>query len=144
MRELRCGRAPENGTLPAFCELEVSFPKGAEEPSDLNLFTKEDGSGGFTIHYCPHCKKVTVSKAGMNKRFNEQVFEELEVPLETSLSDLRIFVDRSSVELFMNGGEKTFTAHVYPTDAECHYTKSDNVELVIWNLMPSVEDDFVV
>ncbi|MBQ2693548.1 MAG: GH32 C-terminal domain-containing protein, partial [Clostridia bacterium] len=144
MNELRDGTAPEDGTLPAFCELEVSFPNGAEEMSDLNLFTKEDGSGGFTIHYCPKCKKMTVSKAGLDKRFNENVFEELDVPMETPLRNMRVFIDRCSVELFINDGDKTFTAHVYPTEREHFYTKSDNVDMTIWNLKPSVKDDFVV
>ncbi|MBO7690782.1 MAG: GH32 C-terminal domain-containing protein, partial [Clostridia bacterium] len=136
--------APCDGTLPAFCELELQFPKGGEEDADVNLFTKADGSGGFTIHYCPHKQKLFVSKKGLDKRFNEAVFEELEVPMETPLREMRVFIDRCSVELFLNGGEKTFTAHVYPTEAEHHYALSDNVDLTIWKLKPSVEDDFVV
>lgn len=144
MNELRNGTAPEDGTLPAFCELEVSFPQGETEDSDLNLFMKEDGTGGFTIHYCPHKKKLWVSKKDLDKRFNENVFEELEVPMETPLRTMRVFIDRCSVELFINDGEKTFTAHVYPTEREHFYTKSDNVEMTIWNLNESVKDDFVV
>ncbi|MBQ8062637.1 MAG: sucrose-6-phosphate hydrolase [Clostridia bacterium] len=141
---LRDGTHPADGTLPDIGELEVTFPKGETEDSDLNLFTKEDGTGGFTLHYCPHRKTLSVSKKAMDRRFNETVAEELEVPLETPLQNMRIFIDCSSVEIFLNGGEKTFTAHVYPTEGEHHYIASENVELTLWKLKSSVEDTFVL
>lgn len=144
METLREGRAPDNGCLPKAAELELNFPKGETEASDLRLFTKADGTGGMTFQYDPSARTLTVSKAGLQKRFNEAVFEELKVPLEAPLKTLRIFVDHSSVELFINGGEETFTAHVYPTEEEHHYLFSENVERTLWTLRPSVEESFVV
>ena len=80
----------------------------------------------------------------MNKRFNENVGEVLEMPLDRPLEKLRIFADKCSVEIFANDGESTFTTHLYPEADEFNYTATDNVEVKIWTLAPSVKDDFVI
>jgi beta-fructofuranosidase len=87
---------------------------------------------------------VTVDRTGMNKRFNTKVFEVLDMPLSKPLTNLRIFIDRCSVELFANDGEATFTTHLYPTEEEFHFTATDNVTVKGWTYKPSVKDDFVV
>ena len=66
------------------------------------------------------------------------------MPLEAPLTKLRAFVDRSSVELFANGGEATFTTHLYPTDREFHFTASEGVKLRGWEMARAVTDEFVV
>ena len=48
------------------------------------------------------------------------------------------------MELFINGGEATFTSHIYPTAGEHNYTVSDGAKVTIYPLSPSVVDDFVV
>ena len=141
IEQLRDGEIAAEGILPSACEMIAEFD-GCD--ADLNLFTKEDGSGGFTIHYDAAKNVCTVDRTGMNKRFNEKVFEVLEMPLKHSLKKMRIFIDRSSVELFVNDGEETFTSHIYPEENEHHYTVSDNARVKIWKLKASVKDDFAV
>ena len=80
----------------------------------------------------------------MNKRFNQPVGEVLDMPFETPLRNLRIFIDRCSVEIFANDGEETFTSHVYPEAEEFHYTVTDGADVKLWKLTPSVKDDFVI
>ena len=80
----------------------------------------------------------------MDKRFNESVGAVLDMPLDRPLEKLRIFIDRSSVEIFANGGEATFTSHAYPTEREFHYTVTDGAQVRIWTMKPSVTDEFVV
>ena len=138
---LRAGEAPADGTLPDVCELEAAFAGG---DASLDLFTKADGSGGFTIRYDDAKKTLTVDRTGMDTRFNEKVFETLEVPLDNPLKSISVFIDRSSVELFINGGERTFTSHIYPTAAEHHYTASANAAVKVYVLGASVTDKFVV
>ena len=132
--------APEGRLLPA-CELEVEVPEG---DFDLNLFTRADGSGGVTMHYDADRRVCTFDRRGMEKRFNEAVGEVLELPLDETLRTMRIFIDRSSCEYFVNGGEATFTTHCYPTEAEFGYTVSDGAKLRIWRLGRSVGDEFVI
>ena len=132
--------APEGRLLPA-CELEVEIPEG---DFDLNLFTRADGSGGVTMHYDADRRVCTFDRRGMEKRFNEAVGEVLELPLDETLRTMRIFIDRSSCEYFVNGGEATFTTHCYPTEAEFGYTVSDGAKMRIWRLGRSVGDEFVI
>ncbi len=141
MEQLRETEIKAEGILPKACELLVTPPAG---DFDLNLFTKADGTGGFRIHYNPDTKTVTVDRTGLNKRFNQKVFEVLDMPLETELRSLRIFIDHSSVEFFVNEGEEVFTSHCYPEDTEHHYTASEGTEMHIWPLRASVNDDFVI
>ena len=141
IEKLRTQELVPNGTLPAAGELEVHVEKG---DFDLNLFTKEDGTGGMHLHYNADEQICTVDRTGLDRRFNEQIGEILDIPLDQQLSSLRIFIDRSSVEFFVNNGEAVFTSHVYPTESECHYTVSKNGKVKMWKLGASVVDDFVI
>ena len=132
--------APEGTILPA-CEIQVDIGEG---DFDLNLYTKEDGTGGMTCHYDAETKTCTIDRTGMEKRFNEKVGEVLSVPLEQPLYKMRIFIDHSSTEFFINDGEATFTTHSYPTKEEFGYTVSDNAQMKIWQMKASVKDTFVI
>ena len=131
------------GMLPEACVMEVSF---ASDTADvhLSLFTREDGSGGFTICYDAASRTLRIDRTGMEKRFNGQIFEILEVPLDTDLTEITAFIDNCSVELFLNGGEKTFTSHIYPTAQEHYYTVSGQSSLKVRRIRKTVTDEFVV
>lgn len=141
IEKLRVQELTMDGTLPAAGELEVLIEKG---DFNLNLFTKEDGTGGMRLHYNADKRICTINRTGLDKRFNKQLGETLDMPLEQELTSLRIFIDKSSVEFFVNDGEAVFTSHVYPTDREFHFTISENGSLKMWKLKASVVDDFVI
>ena len=131
---------PDDGRLPEACELELEIPEG---DFDLALFTRPDGSGGLRLHYDGAARVCTVDRRGMAKRFNPQVFERLDMPLEQPLRKLRIFIDRSSTEFFVNDGEATFTTHSYPEKDE-HFMTHSEAAVRLWSLRASVTDEFVV
>ena len=137
---LRDEALPDEGVLPKAGELLIT-----PEPGDfsLNLFTDGKGSKGFSFTYDAETKTCTFDKTGLSKRFNEKVFETLEMPIDEELFSLRVFIDSSSVEFFVNDGEKTFSAHVYPTEEETHYELADGA-IQIWSYKDSVKDDFVI
>ena len=139
--ELREEEIPAEGSLPEYGEVEATFTNG---DVDFALFTKEDGSGGFRIHYDDEKRVATIDRTGMDKRFNENVGEILDMPLPDGLRKLQIFLDRSSIEIFANDGEATFTSHIYPTAEEHHYTLNHYNSIKIWKYRASVEDSFVV
>ena len=87
--------------LPAFGEIEMTFDG---KDAAFALFTKEDGSGGLTFSYDAEQQICTIDRSRMEKRFNEKVGEILTMPVRTPLKKLRIFIDRSSVEIFANDG----------------------------------------
>lgn len=141
VEELRDGEAPLDGTLPDACEIIANFDG---KDADLNLFTKKNKTGGFMMHYDAASKTLTVDRSYMYIRFNTNVFEKLDVPLVSDLKNLRIFIDKSSIEFFINDGEQTFSSRIFPTADEMYYCASDNVDLKIYNIKDSVVDDFVV
>lgn len=138
---LRARDVTEEKILPPACEMEI---RPGDGDFDLNIFTKEDGKGGMKLHYDSENKVCRIDKMGLEKRFNQNVGEVLTMPIKHSLTKLRIFIDRSSVEYFVNDGEAVFSAHVYPVSEERYYTISENASVKIWSLKPSVTDDFVV
>ena len=138
---IRQAGVPGDGTLPKVCQVDVEAPAGAFA---LNLFTKADGTGGFTCCYDAEKSVLVVDRRGMDNRFNEAVGEVLEVPVSGGVRSISAYIDSCSVELFINGGEATFTSHVYPTAGEHNYTVSDGAKVTIYPLKPSVVDDFVV
>ena len=141
LERLRERALAKDEPLPAACELAVDLPEGNFE---LALFTRADGSGGLRLTYDAAKKTCTVDRRGMEKRFNEKVGEVLDVPFDAAPRKLRVFIDRSSTELFFGEGEATFTTHSYPTETERGVTASDGVTVRGWALKPSVRDDFVI
>ena len=114
------------------------------EDAQIRLFSKADKTGGLSITYDASSKICTIDRSQMDLRFNQSVGEVLEVPLENALSDLTIYIDRSSVEFFFNKGEATFTTHLYPTSEETRYQISPDLDFDIWTLKTSVTDQFRV
>ena len=141
LEALRNGEIAPEGKLPAVCELVLTA--SGDEDLDFNLFTRADGTGGLRLHYDSRTKRCTVDRSGMDRRFNQAVGEVLDMPLDTPLKKLRVFIDRCSVEIFANDGEATFTTHVYPTEREFNYTLSGGF-LRGWTLKTAVTDAFIV
>ena len=141
IESLRDELVASDGKLPKTAEVNVKVAPGN---FNMGIFTKEDGTGGMTLVYDPHKKVITVDRRGMEKRFNTNVYEVLDMPLEDDLKNIRIFIDSCSIEMFVNDGAATFTSRIYPTAEELNYTVSDNAEVEIYSMKASVKDDFVV
>lgn len=138
---LRGQEVTPGGMLPDACEIEIDAGT-ADSGFELCLFTTEDGKGGMKFHYDAEKRICTVDRSGLGKRFNERLGESLDIPLEAPLEHLRIFIDRSSVEIFANHGEAVFTSHVYPEKNEHYYIADGYSSLKIWSICATVEDDF--
>ena len=138
---LRGDTLPEDGKLAPSCMLDISSIEG---DLDLCLFAHKDGSGGFRMHYDSASEVCCVDRTGMDLRFNENVGEVLDMPVPGGLRKLEIFIDHSSVEIFVNDGEATFTSHIYPTADEHYYQLDGKAKTQGWLMNASVKDDFVI
>jgi beta-fructofuranosidase len=127
--------------LPRVCELELISRGGDLE---LGLFAEPDGTGGFRIVYDDAKKEITVDRSGMARRFNTEQGETRVRPLPNGLSHLRIFIDRSSVEVFVNDGDAVFSSRVFPTPTEKRLFSRGDASIHLWELEHAVVDDFVV
>ena len=130
-----------DGKMPRVCELEINIRPG---DASFRLFTKSDGSGGISIDYDDTEKKITVDRSGLDKRFNVEQGESRTRPLENGLSQLRIFIDKSSMEIFVNNGDAVFTSRVFPNPWENEFRIKADCDMKIWSLKPAVMDDFVI
>ena len=141
IRQLREKEQEPDGKLPAAGEMEIRFDG---KDMTLKLFTAENKEGGFVISYDAGRNCCIVDKSKMKLRFNENVGEQLEMPLLTPLKKMSIFIDHCSVEIFVNDGEETFTSHVYPTEDEIYYSLQGGRDVKLWSYRSSVTDDFAV
>lgn len=87
----------------------------------------------LSIVYIQHMKRLTLER----KRFIDGKIESRSCFLD-KLEDLHIFLDTSSIELFVNGGEEVFTARFFAeaTDVDVFITADGRVDATLekWNL----------
>ncbi len=125
----------ENVKLPKAAELLIKTD--AEEGSgfSMRLFAGKDGQGGLSVSYDASEKKLEIDRSGMDIVFNESEGPSRKLQLSAALSELRVFIDSSSVEIFVNDGEAVFTSRVFSTEHE-KYLRTDRgkAEIKIWSL----------
>ena len=142
LRRLRDGEADlRTNRLPDACEIEL-INRG--EDLSVTLFTDERGRGGVSILFDYASKTITIDRSGMKRRFNVEAGEERSRDLGHNLAHMRIYIDRSSFEIFINDGDAVFTSRIFPEDDEHGWLVEGDVSLRIWKLRPAVKDDFVL
>lgn len=115
-----------------------------DAPFTLWLFTKPDGSGGLCISYDPSALMVTVDRSGMTNRFNTELGEARSHALTGPLRHLRIFIDHSSIEIFVNDGDAVFSSRVFPEEWERGFVVEGRAALRLFPLRAAVLDNFLV
>ncbi len=132
---------PGLGILPAAAELMI-----ATYPQDFNMriCCRHDGTGGLLIDYNEHTQVITIDRSEMAQRFNQEMGEVRTRVLENGLTSLRIFIDNSSIEIFINDGDAVFTSRIFPEADEHSYTLNECRSLHIYEMHTAVKDDFVL
>jgi len=101
-------------------QLEVTFPASADHaPVTLDLCEDAANDKRFRITLDPSAKKITIDRSRCGIPFAEAFGTPRSLAVEqTDAVKLQIFVDASSIEIFVNDGEATFTARVFPQAGE--------------------------
>lgn len=142
LKLLRGDVVPQDAkTLPRACDLELHC--GGQD-MELHLFTRDGGRGGFIISYDHEHQLFTVDRSHMKRRFNNGEGEVRKRVLENGLQQLRIFIDHSSIEIFVNDGDAVFTSRIFPKEEETGYQLSGDAMMKAWQMRPAVRDDFVI
>lgn len=96
---------------------------GTDEGSEARLQLESGGAVFATVGYNFHDEVAFVGReeppatsAGLGALFTERRTASL--PARNGTVDLTVFVDHSSVEVFVNGGEQTLTSLVFPTSEQ--------------------------
>ncbi|GAE37574.1 glycoside hydrolase family 32 protein [Halalkalibacter akibai] len=110
--------------------LEIYFEPLEEMTELVTIRFRENGS----ISYDPATKQLKLDRVSF---VDGQTVEERFCDLE-QVKNLRIFLDTSSIELFVNDGEEVFTARIYPDHDQQNITfaaeKNVRVLLKAWKL----------
>ena len=109
----------------------------------LSLF-KNRHARGLMISYNSTTKKLGVDRSGLKNRINTNWGESRTKILDEPLTKLRIFIDHSSIEIFVNDGEAVFSGRIFLTEEEKQFVVSENATCRIFNINPSVTDDFII
>ncbi len=130
-----------NRLTPKSCIMHLENP--SNEDFELDLFAT-DMYKGFEIKYESRKNTFTISRRTLTNQMNSEFGTERSIKTFT-LSSLDIFVDHSTVEIFINDGEYVMTSRVFPTQFERKIRMSGkDINLKIWSTNKAVEDDFVI
>lgn len=113
------------------CELivQIDMTKTIAERAGLALAASPDGKESTLLYIDNQAKRLILDRA--NSGEGVQGYRSIPLPQGDSLT-LRIFIDHSSVEVFVNQGEAAFTSRIYPTgDERTIYLFAENGELAI-------------
>ena len=131
-----------HGLMPQTAIMRLDDPDS--ESIELNLFARSR-KNGFSITYDKFRRRLVVERGDLENQCNEEFGSTRTVTLEDGLKSLEIYVDRSSVEVFVNDGEYVLSSRIFPTAGENLIRMGGkNIDLVIYETVPAVEDSFVL
>ena len=130
---------PDEGILPEACEIEMHTSGNLE----MHLFNTPQ-TDGITILYEDDTRSITIDRSGMKKRFNKEQGEARTRQLDHPLTHLRLFIDTSSLEVYVNDGDALFTTRVFPEAEEHHFTLIGLADMKIWTLEDAMKNDFII
>jgi beta-fructofuranosidase len=85
--------------------------------------------GALKLHYNSNDKILNIKR--LNWLTGE--FDEKYLNVNESLKMLRVFIDNSSVEIFINEGEKVISSRVYFQDNDIRINSNGKLKLNLWN-----------
>ena len=130
-----------SGELPRASELELECGGG---DMALRLFCRRDGTGGVLLQYDASSGVLTADRSAMTLRVQPEQGEMRAVSLCGGLRALRVYVDASAIEVFVNEGEAVGTLRVFPTDSERFYALLGDATPRLWRLDAAVENCFIL
>ncbi|GAA0286742.1 beta-fructofuranosidase [Gracilibacillus halotolerans] len=103
------------------------------KPNDEQEFTLELYNG---IQLVYNQREKTLSF--YRERLDHKGHEVRTALVEGNVSEVRAYVDRSSIELFINDGELTFTSRIFPSIKNKEMQIHGDGHLTVWNLAKKV------
>lgn len=110
----------------------------------FNLFTW-GRDRGFEIAYNSAKKRLTIDKSSMRNVVNAEYGTDRSITLEDGVRHLQVFVDHSSVEIFVNNGEAVMSARIFPEKDETMIRMSGrDIDIRIYDTVTANDDTFVL
>jgi beta-fructofuranosidase len=120
-------------------EMKLTLDLSEQAPVTVNLCEDDDQENRFSITIDPTTKKITIDRSACGIPFGEEYGTARSLRLEEmDQVSLHIFVDTSSIEIFVNDGEGTFTSRIFPNEGEKNISlespEKTTFNLEIWEL----------
>lgn len=109
----------------------------------ISFFTDKDGLGGITLSFDPKEQKITLDRSGMKQKYNLHEGFIRKAKTKAAPKSMRVFIDSSTLEIFINEGEMVFSSRVFPTDEEKYLRSIGAVSGRVWRLGRAVQDEAV-
>ena len=117
-------------------ELSCTFKDFSEGKVGVKLRVSENEE--TVVYYDVDNKKFTLDRSKSGEVFATEWGTTRRTSLDCKELSLQIFVDSSSVEIFVNGGEKVFTSRIFPdknsTGIRFLSTEKCNIKAHMWSI----------
>ena len=81
----------------------------------------------------------------MDHPLNTEYGSERYIIAEHGVDQILVFVDHSTIEIFINDGEYVMSSRIFPSrDDHMIRMGGKDIDLSIWSMYASVKDDFVI
>ena len=100
------------------CEISLDFSFRNNGVDSMGIMLQNDRQEKFTICYSPVAKKIVVDRAlAGSSEFSRDFSGQATAPYQAGdRLQFRLFIDASSVELFVDNGKIVMTSLVFPTE----------------------------
>lgn len=112
----------------------------------MNICANQDKSdSGFEIKYDKINRKFSIDKSLLYNKSNADYGLTRFINLD-NLEKLDIFIDSSSIEIFINDGQYTMTSRIFPDANEnmLYFNSDMYIDIELWKLGNGVEDEFII
>ncbi len=128
--------------MPRACVMRIDNPK--HESLCFNLFTW-GRERGFEIAYDHDRCKLTIDRSMMHHIPNREFGLSRTITLKNGLSALDVFVDHSTIEIFVNDGEYVMSSRIFPEMSENMIRMAGrDIDVKVYTADRTVEDNFVL
>ena len=117
------------------CELALRAQALSANPFSVRLFGRADGRESAALVWEPAERLLSLTREQQDGNATDRRTVRLDGGADTL--EVRIFLDRSSVEVFINDGDAVMSARVYPergADGIAFEGDARLVEIALWNL----------
>lgn len=94
---------------------ELDFTVAANQTADILLFADEAGNG-LRLTIDTKTGKIVLDRSACGEQYATDFGRTRSCDIAPSDTSIRLFTDKSIVEIFVNGGEKVFTSRVFPSE----------------------------
>ena len=139
--DLRLEKIEFNELIKDIEPLEISL-ENIKNSLEIKIYSHEK-KGGFIIYYDKNKKEFKIDRSKLENKISQDFGFERKIS-NIDLKSMRVFVDKSTIEIFINQGEFALTSKVFPKNKEKDlYIKGlDKKNIQIYKLKKSNLDNF--